>query len=222
MSDRTSNLIGGISGLVSVLLFVVGLGVLAGTTPKLGASSDAVTTYVGRSNVETWTGAYLGLAGLLVYVVFASRLWAILRRAEGDSAWLSAMALGAALVGVAVTLSADFTSGAAAFYAGRRGLDPATVGVLYDLKHFAELVFGAINAVFFAAVAVLVLGRRALPRWLGWVAAVVVLGTLATIPFGPGDISELPHFLAVLWLVAVSVLLIARRSTLRGAKAQSP
>lgn len=196
----------------------MGYGVLGGTTPKLGASTDAVTSYVMRSDVRTWTGAYLGLVGLLLYVVLAGRLWAILRRAEGDAAWLSATAFGAALVGVAVSL-ADFASGAAAFYAGRRGLDPATVAVLYDLKHFAELLSGAIDAVFFAAVAVLVLGRGALPRLLGWLAAVIVVGTLVTVPFGPGDVSEIPHFLALLWFIAVSVLLIAQRGSLSGTRA---
>jgi len=221
MSDRTSNLVGGVSGLISVLLFIVGFGVLGGATPKLGASSDAVASYVMRSDVRTWTGAYLGLVGLLLYVVFAGRLWAILRRAEGDAAWLSATAFGAALIGVAVSLSADFASGASAFYAGRRGVDPATIGVLYDQKHFGELLFGAIDAVFFAVVAVLVLGRGALPRWLGWFAAVIVVGTLVTVPFGPGDVSETPHFLAVLWLIAVSILLIVRRGSLSGIRATS-
>ena len=73
MSERASNLIGGVSGLVSVLLFIVGFGVLGGATPKLGASTEAVTSYVMRSEGRTWTGAYLGLAGLLLYVVFVGR-----------------------------------------------------------------------------------------------------------------------------------------------------
>ena len=49
---------------------------------------------------------------------------------------------------------------------------------------------------------------------LGWVAAVIVFATLATVLFGPGDISEAPHFLAFLWLLAVSVVLIVKRSSL--------
>jgi len=214
MNDRTSDLIGGASGLASMLLAIVGLGVLGGTPPKLDASVEAVTSYVTRSNAQTWTGAYLGLLGLLLFVFFAGRLWAILRRAEGDVAWLSATALGAALIWVAVLLSTDFASGAVAFYAGRRGLDPTTAGALYDLKHFGELLAGAIFAVFLTAVAVVVLERNALPRWLGWTAAVIAVATLATVPFGPGDISELPHFLALLWLFSVSTLLIARRGRL--------
>jgi hypothetical protein len=75
MNDRTSNLVGGASGLASMLLATVGFGVLGGTAPKLGASAEEVTSYVTRSNVETWIGAYLGLLGLLLYVVFAGRLW---------------------------------------------------------------------------------------------------------------------------------------------------
>src|SRR5712691_2949736 len=212
MNDRTSNLVGGASGLASVVLGVVGFGVLGGTTPKLGASTEAVTKYVTRSNIQTCTGPYLGLFGLLFFAVFAGRLWAILRRAEGDVAWLSATALGAALVWLAVLLSTDFASGAVAFYAGRRGLDPATAGALYDLKHFGELLAGAIYAVFLAATAAVVLGRRVLPRWLGWTAVVIAVATVVTVPFGPGDLSETPHFLQLLWLLAVSVVLIARRS----------
>jgi hypothetical protein len=214
MEDQTSNLVGGASGLISIVLSVVGFGVLGGTTPKLGASTDAVTSYVTRSNVETWTGAYLGLLGLLLFVVFAGRLWAILRRAEGDAAWLSAIALGAALIWVAVLLSADFASGAVAFYAGRRGLNPTTAGALYDLKHFGELLSGAIFAVFLAAAATVVLGRGGFPRWLGWTAAVIAIATVATVPFGPGDTSETPHFLALLWVLAVSLVLLARRKGL--------
>ena len=210
MSDRTANIVGGMSGLASIVLAVVGFGVLGGTVPKLGASADAVTKYVARSNVETWTGEYLGLLGLLFYIVFAARLWAILRDAEGGTAWLSATALGASLVWVAVLMSGDFLSGAAAFYAGRRGLDPTTTGALYDVKHFAELASGAAYAVFLAAVAAVVLWRRVLPVWLGWAAVVVAVATLVTVPAGPGDTSELPHFAAAVWLVAVSVVMVLR------------
>jgi hypothetical protein len=120
---------------------------------------------------------------------------------------------------VAVLLSTDFATGAVAFYAGRRGLDPATAGVLYDLKHFGELLAGAVFAVFLAAVAVVVLGRGALPRWLGWAAGLTAISTVATVPFGPGDVSEIPHFLALLWLLGVSVVLIAQRSRVSGTTA---
>ena len=202
-------------GLLAFALLIVGFG-LAGATPKLGASSDAVTSYVTRSNAQTWTGVYLEVLGKVLFIVLAARLWAVLRHAEGDAAWLSTTALAAALTGVVVILAADFTSSSAAFYAGRRGLDPAIVGALYDVQQFADLFFGAVNVVFFATVAVLVLRRNALPTWLGWMAGVVAAALVVTVPFGPGDSMEVPHFLAFLWLVAVSVLMIARRNTLSG------
>jgi hypothetical protein len=48
---------------------------------------------------------------------------------------------------------------------------------------------------------------------------VIVIATVVTVPFGPGDISEIPHFLAVVWIIAVSTLLIARRGSLSGVEA---
>ena len=43
------------------------------------------------------------------------------------------------------------------------------------MQWYADLAFGAVNAVFFAAASVLVLQRGALPTWLGWFALVVAI-----------------------------------------------
>jgi hypothetical protein len=85
---------------------------------------------------------------------------------------------------------------------------------MYAVQWYADLVFGAVNAVFFAAAAVLVLRRRALPRWLGWFALVVAIGLVATVPFGPGATMEPPHLLSFVWIVAASVAMVVRRETL--------
>ena len=213
MGERASNLVGGICGLLAVALLVASFP-FTGETPKPGASSDKVAEYLTRSSAQTWTGIYLELFGIVLLILLAGRLWAILREAEGDGAWIATTGMGAALAALPVLLVGDATLMAAAFSAGRHGLDPGVVGAMYAVQWYADLVFGAVNAVFFAAAAVLVLRRGALPPWLGWFALVVAVALVATVPFGTGVTMEPPHILGFLWIVSVSIVMIARRDTL--------
>ena len=189
MTERASNLVGGICGLAAVAL-LVGSFPFTGATPEPGASADKVADYLDRSSALTWTGIDLELFGLALLIVFAGRMWAILREAEGAGGWIATTGFGAALAALTVLLVGDATIMGAAFKAGRDGLDPAVVGAMYTVQWHADLVYGAVNAVFFAAAALLVLRHGALPRWLGWLALVVAVGLVATVPFGPGATME--------------------------------
>ena len=213
MTQRASNLVGGICGLAAVAL-LVGSFPFTGATPEPGASADKVTEYLDRSSALTWTGIDLELFGLALLVVFAGRMWAILREAEGAGGWIATTGFGAALAGLTVLLVGDATVMGAAFKAGRDGLDPAVVGAMYTVQWHSDLVYGAVNTVFFAAAAVLVLRRGALPRWLGWYALVVAVALVATVPFGPGATMEPPHLLGFLWIVAAGIVMIVRRDAL--------
>jgi len=213
VTQRASNLAGGICGLAAVAL-LVGSFPFTGATPEPGASADKVAEYLDRSSALTWTGIDLELFGIALLIVFAGRMWAILREAEGAGGWIATTGFGAALAGLTVLLIGDATVMGAAFKAGRDGLDPAVVGAMYTVQWHADLVYGAVNAVFFAAAALLVLRHGALPRWLGWLALVVAAGLVATVPFGPGATMEPPHLLGFLWIVAAGIVMIARRDAL--------
>jgi hypothetical protein len=213
VTQRASNLVGGICGLAAVAL-LVGSFPFTGATPEPGASADKVAEYLDRSSALTWTGIDLELFGIPLLIVFAGRMWAILREAEGVGGWIATTGFAAALAGLTVLLIGDATIMGAAFKAGRDGLDPAVVGAMYTVQWHADLVYGAVNAVFFAAAALLVLRRGALPRWLGWFALVVAVGLVATVPFGPGATMEPPHLLGFLWIVAAGIVMIVRRDTL--------
>lgn len=213
MSERESNLVGGICGLAAVALLIAGFP-FTGATPEPGASVDDVAEYLGRSGAQTWTGIYMEFFGLALLIVFVGRLWALLREAEGGSGWIATTGLGAALAALTVLVIGDATMMGAAFSAGRHGLDPAVVGGMYTLQWYSDLAFGAVNAVFFAAAAVLVLRRGVLPTWFGWFALVVAIALVVTLPFGPGATMEPPHLLGFLWIVSVGVLMIARRGAL--------
>ncbi len=63
-------------------------------------------------------------------------------------------------------------------------------------------------AVFLAATAVAVIRTGALPRWLGWIAAVLTVGLLAGLAMLPSGWAFLPFSLCLLWFIAASVALI--------------
>jgi hypothetical protein len=213
VGERASNLVGGICGLLAVVL-LVGSFPFTGETPKPGASSDKVAEYLTRSNWQTYTGIYLELFGIVLLIILAVRLWSILHEAEGEKAWIATTGLGAALAALTVLLIGDATLMAAAFSAGRHGVDPGVAGAMYTAQWYSDLVYGAVNSLFFASTAALVLRRGGLPRWLGWFALVVAVALVATVPFGPQVTMEPPHILGFLWIISVSVVLIVRRGTL--------
>lgn len=207
-SSRISERIVGASGLLFVVGAVVGFGLLVGSVPGPGAEADEIRDFVARSEPRVWTGGYVGLLAQLAFVVFAASLWGILREAEGGTGWISTTGLVSAGVLVAITVAGDLVLGAAVYYAGRE-VDPATASLLLDAKKFAEMLSAPFIAVFLAAVAVVALRAAALPRWTGWSAAVIAILAIVTLPLGY-EPSQTAFFLTLLWILAVSVRLLAR------------
>jgi hypothetical protein len=210
-SSRTSELVVGASGVLFVVGVVVGFGVLVGSVPGFGADADEIRHFVSRSEVRVWMGGYIGLLAELAFFVFAAGIWAILRTAEGGTGWLSTAGLAAAASAVAVTIAGDLVPGAVVFRAGA-DVDPTTAGLLLDAKHLAEMVTVPLIGVFLASAAVVTLRAAALPRWTGWSAALVAVASVVAPPLGY-EPSQIPVFLAALWILAVSVRLLSRPLT---------
>ena len=80
------------------------------------------------------------------------------------------------------------------------------------MSGLAFIVGGIPFAVFLAATAAVVLRTAALPRWLGWSAAVIAIAFPATL-WSPNDAAQIPHLLLDLWMLAASVTLICRRES---------
>lgn len=208
VSERASNLVLGISGVVFLFGVIVGFGVLVGSVPGPGADADEIREFLDRSDARVWTGGYIGLLGLLAFLVFAGGLWRLLQEAEGPPAWLSTTAFAAGVANVAASIAGDLVPGAAAFYGGSR-VDPATVALLLDAKKFSEMLTVPLMAVFLGCAATVILRRAAMPRWLGWSAAVIAAISLIAVPFGY-EASQIPVFLLAFWILAVSVRILVR------------
>jgi hypothetical protein len=206
MSDRLWLRLGAASGIMHVVLALLGFGLGAASG---GYEEDLAKAVARPVAIGVWVGAYLELLGLLCFIVFVARLWATLRRAEGDPAWLSATAFGAGLLFVVMTLVA-FAAGGAATSRYGQGIDVPVARALHDLAQAAFILTWAVSAVFLGATAVVAVQMHALPRWLGWSAAVLALAQLAAVALPDSSIPMIPGFLFLFWIVAVSVVLLRR------------
>lgn len=211
ITDRTSNLVAGICGIVAVLAAEISFFAIVGTTPELGASAQTIDDFLTRSSTRVYGGGYAVAVAFPLILVFFGRLRELLRRAEGEGGWLATTAFGAAVAAVGVEMVA-LTAEASVYYAGRHGADAPSVAPLVDVDGFAFLLGGIPFAVSLGATAAAVLRTGVLPRWLGWSAAATAVALPATL-WSPNNAAQIPHLLLDLWVLAASVVLIRRRET---------
>ncbi len=213
MLDRLWLRLGAACGILYIVLSILGHEVLGGggEAPIAGAPRAQITSYFANNppTAQTWMGVYIELVGLVLFVFFLGSLYGVLRRAEGEGGWLSAVAFGGGLLSVAVKL-ASAPAVIAAYYRASEGLDPQLAAALVDMNNASFVVTWATNAVLLAATAIVVIGTGALPRWVGWMAAVLSAGLLvgAAVPTSGG--AFLPMLLFMIWILATSVVLIRR------------
>ena len=179
------------------------------TAAEAIAHSCAITTAAQPTDAVI---PILHALGYLIFLFFLGSLWSALRRAEGGDGWLSAAAFGGGLVSLAVKFASGAASVAANFNACA-GIDPQLWQVLQDMNN-ASFFFSFLPlAVLSAASAVVAIRFGApLPRWLGWMSAVLAVallvegmaGTIYTRDFG------LSFLLFMLWTVITSIALVRR------------
>lgn len=198
----------GASGLLFVVGVVVGFGVLVGSIPGPDAEADEIRDFLARSELRVWAGGYIGLLAELAFLVFAAGLWGILRAAEGAPGWVSATGLAAATALLAVIIAGDLLPGAVVFRAGE-DVDPGTASLFLDAKKLTEMLTVPLTGLFLASAAAVSLRTAALPRWAGWGAAVIAAVSVVVVPLGY-ETSQVPSFLTLLWIAALSVRLLVR------------
>jgi hypothetical protein len=181
--------LGAASGLLSIALLSVGSDVLGGNS----------------------AGILVELFGFAFFLFFLGSLWACLRDAEGAGGWLSATAFGAGVAEFAVKLG----SGAPLLATmANKGMDPEIARALIAINDASFLLTFLPLAVMLSATAVVAIRWGALPRWLGWMAAVTALGLLGGLAAGILDPyaqwAVVPMLLYALWIVAASIVLIRR------------
>lgn len=167
----------------------------------------------------------LEILGFLFFMFFLGSLWSAMRRAEGGSGWLSTTAFGAGLMSVTIKVASAAPVLAARYRAGD-GLDPQLARTLQDINDASFALTFFPLAVLLAAFAIVAIRSGALPRWLGWIAAVISVAFLVGGLVGSADLGSewaaLPMLLYPIWVIATSVVLIRRTGEPRPVETESP
>jgi hypothetical protein len=201
-----------LTGVVAVVLWVVGIIILTGPGHIGNNSGDAAAVilakYAGHSSAIQF-GVWLIMLGALFFIWFVGSLRSAVFGAEGGTARLSTLVgMGGVATGFGVLL-AHAPSFAAATTSDNLTAPAAKALILMDDVFFYAAEFSV--AVLFFAAAVSIFRWSVLPGWLGWVS--LVFAVLAVIP--PVGWAILALGLP-LWTLVVSWLLYAKQ---RGAPA---
>jgi hypothetical protein len=197
---KASKWFGPLSGLVFVILFVVGAGVSGDADVEPSVSASTALAELADNADQTKLGAYIFLLGLGFFLFFVAYLGDHLR-SNGGGWWGTAFfGGGVALTAGLIAMTLLELGGAVAAENG----DAETAKMVVDFLWELSVTWTAPLLVMGVAAAVVILGQRALPQWLGWFAVVVALGAL--MPW-------IGLFVFGLWVLVVSIvqLLAARR-----------
>ena len=206
-----------LAGVVSVVCSLVG--VLAVLNQPESKDSDAkiVSYFAGHSHrVHSAVGFFVFLAGILFLLAFFAVLRDRLLAAEGQPGRLSALAFGAGIASLPLWALSMLLANAGSFAVGESSafhLDPNTYRLLGVGSYFAWVAALFVSSIVVWATSAVALRTRVLPRWYALAGILVGIVQLFGLFFFP--------FVAWwLWIVATSVLLVARPATARATIAQ--
>jgi len=205
------------AGCVYVVAWLVGLAIgLATSSPGSTDSVSTIGAYFSSHREVAMIQAYL-LDGIteVSLIVFAASLYSALRSFEGGSATVSSILFGAGVAAGTVSLLQGLFTQVLADHVAAMG-NSAAIRTLFDLNNEGDTYKLLALGVFLGAAALLTLRTNALPRWLGWVAA--VLGPLLVIAGWNFVLSTAVQFAAyavlllvlLLWVASVSVVSVRR------------
>ncbi len=215
MTERQWQRIAAIGGLVFFVLVVISF--FTPSTPDLDTPAFEVRSDVADDRTGIILSVYIGSLAAAAFLVFAGGLWSLFQRAGAAGAGV--VTLVAAAVTSALVLVAN---GAllALVYASEDNRAPAVVQALFELDNtmFIPAFFSLVA--FHAAAALGIVATGVLPRWLGWVSALVAVVYIIGL-FGVFDADHeggalgflvfIGLLVSLLWVLATSVLMLTRR-----------
>ena len=211
-ADRLWQRLGAAGGILYVALALTGNTVGFVEPPAPNASRDAVAAFWAATSATWPLRVSLMLLAFFCFVFFVGSLWDVLRRAEGKSSQFAAVALGGGVLTAAAQLG-EFPPTYAGIQWAKAGLDPNIARMLaLDMNGAGFLLSWFTLAILLSATAIVIIRTRALPRWLGWLGAVLAIALLVSVWMAVMFSFEfpLPFILTLLWIILVSGMLIWR------------
>ena len=199
----------GLAAIVQIFAAVVG----AREEPSFTATAtEFLVYYRSPETVATPFRSFLFTLGLVTFVWFVVGLSVLLRRAEGEAAWRSAIALGSGVLFVALGLSGLGNEAAVALRAG--DLDPQIARYAFDQGQAAFANGRVALGSFAVCCGWVIASTRFLPHWVGWLAIASGAGLALSRISWTSPIWLAPYLMFWLWVITVAVLLL--RSSFRG------
>lgn len=202
-------------GAIGGFLYVIGMILLfvwPGEPPQDATTEQLLQFYQDNEFAVTW-GAYIVVTvGGLGLLWFLGSLRSALRRAEGGTGRLSAIAMAAGTGSLLLLLGAVGVFVSTAFNA----VDPGNVNFQFDMSTH-EMVVGAGFGLFIfhlvlagalvAATSVVSIRTAVFPKWLGWVGTLLALALLFPL------VSFFALFALFAWVVVIAVFLLRGRGS---------
>lgn len=199
----------GIAGILgTVLLFTPIIAISTLGEPGFTATREEAAEFF-RNGDTVWVTAAEATAalGMLVFLWFVAGLTTLLRRAEGEPAWRSTVALvSGVLVAAYGVIDASWD---AAFNRGDE-LDSAVAIFAFDLGNLGFANAWLALASFGIAAGWALLAGRAFAAWWGWWVIVAAAGLIVVRFAWESYAWTVPYFIFWAWVIALSVRLIAR------------
>jgi hypothetical protein len=216
--------IGAAGGILFVMMQAVAqiaLQVGASEPPFNAPTEPIVSFFAGKNTLLTELSAFLSGLSLIAFIWFLGTLWAVLREAEGEPAWLSLVTVISGVMAAAVV----FAPGGwhLAFFRINEGLDPQIARLLFDSGNLGFANMWLFLASMLLAYAAVTIQTKVLPLWTGWAGIFTALSLLVARAFwATSGTVFIAYMLFGLWLIAVSVILLRQTkrsnpSSVRGA-----
>ena len=213
MFDRVVQRLGAASGVLYVVLLIIGGNIRDSGEASTAPEGVAQAFVQAAANQTTFTIAWiLEILAFLCFLCFLGYLCQALRRAEGDQGWLATAAFGGGVMSIAIKLGSAAPI-FAAFHRANESLDPQIARALQDMNDASFFLSFYPLVVLLGAAAIVAIRYGALPRWLGWTAAVLAIALIAGATVGViagFEDAGLPFMLFLLWIVLTSIVLTRR------------
>lgn len=203
----------GVIGLSAVTLILGSVIATSGQEPGFDGDPAAVLAYFRAGSEGSGALARFGVvAGLMAFAWFAVGLAVLLGRAEGREPWRSAIGAASALIFVAGAMNGNWQ--AATHRADTLSAELAAYAFDVGNLQFANgwVALGS----FALCTGWAIVGTRAFPRWLGWLAILAGAGLILSRAVWTSSLWLLPYLLFWVWMIALSVLCLRRGASRSG------
>ena len=210
---RTAARVTGVCGLLA-LAAVLGTS-LANGYQSASFTSDADQAVAFFRSIDDALGAFSSFVtavGLVSLLWFTLGLALLLRRYEGSMPWRSTFLAGAGVVSVVSGQIASWD--AAAFRSD--DIDPQVARYAFDLGNLSFANSWVATGAVGICAALVVLGSRGLPRWVGWWALVAGVGSVLARAVWTEGYAFIPLVVFWVWVAVVSTLLLLGRLAVDG------